>query len=117
MSKKVIGKKLLKDIQQSIEIATLQLDECKQTLDRLNQDFNRLTVTDTTSSKKQKSTKNNKNKKPTIGYSVISRTIPNENVVGKITGRTATFLIVTPEDKKLKPFRKAWYNLAYLSQD
>ena len=57
MSKKVIGKKLLKDIQQNIEIATLQLDECKQTLDQLNQDISHLTVTDTTSSKKQKSTK------------------------------------------------------------
>ena len=117
MSKKVIGKNLLKDIQENIEIATLQLDKCKQMLDRLNQDFNRLTVTDTISSKKKKSTKREKNKKPKIEDLVISRTRPNTNVIGKIIGCTAIFLIVTPEDKKLKPFRKAWYNLADLSQD
>ena len=115
-----MSKRVIRDIQENIAKATLQLNECKEMLDQLYQDLNRLTITGTTSSKEKKTTstprkKKNKLKPYNIGDSVISKTRPNRGVVRKITGRTEKFFIITSTDKTLKRFRKAWHNLTDLN--
>ena len=49
-----------------------------------------------------------------IGDYVISKNRPNNNKVGKVTSASKSFLTVTPDNEREKPFKKARHNLALL---
>ena len=111
-----MNNKRITTIQETIATATTQLDECKETLLQLQSELNRLTVSGAgTASSKRKKKKKFTPPPLKIGDLVQSQTRPNLYRVGRITGQAPNFFIVTPDDPKYKPFRKASHNLADLS--
>ena len=105
---------LISSIQDTIEKTSIQLEESQENLAQVQHDLNRLVAAGAgvvINHRKRKRAL----PKLKVGDFVISKTRPNKDIAGKITGRTPRYFIVTPDNPKNKKFRKLAKNLADLS--
>ena len=105
---------LISSIQDTIEKTSIQLEESQENLAQVQHDLNRLVAAGAgvvINHRKRKSAL----PKLKVGDFVISKTRPNKDIAGKITGRTPRYFIVTPDNPKYKKFCKVAKNLANLS--
>ena len=105
---------LISSIQDNIEKTSIVLEESQDILAQVQHDLNRLVAAGAgvvINHRKRKRAI----PKLKVGDFVISKTRPNKDIAGKITGRTPIYFIVTPDNPKYKKFRKVATNLADLS--
>ena len=101
---------LISSIQDNIEKTTIVLEESQEILAQVQHDLNRLVAAGAgvvINHRKRKRAL----PKLKVGDFVISKTRPNKDIAGKITGRTPIYFIVTPDNPKYKKFRKQATNL------
>jgi len=105
---------IISSIQDKIEKNTIAIEESQEILAEVQNDLNRL-VTAGAGVVINHRKRVRALPKLKVGDFVISKTCLNKDILGKITGRTPRYFIVTPDNPKYKKFRKLATNLADLS--